>query len=99
MSEPIAPPVMMIGPSAPKGPPLPIAIAEASGLRTATFSDILLFPKRIASMASGMPWPRICSEPNRAIIPTTRPPITGTATTNSPSVFCDGEWFAADIVW
>ena len=28
ISEPIAPPVMMIGPSAPNGPPLPMAIAE-----------------------------------------------------------------------
>src|SRR5581483_4559848 len=27
-SEPIAPPVMMIGPSAPNGPPVPIEIAE-----------------------------------------------------------------------
>jgi hypothetical protein len=33
---------MMIGPSAPNGPPLPIAMPEASGLSTATFGDILL---------------------------------------------------------
>ena len=35
-SEPIAPPVMMIGPSAPNGPPLPIEIAEETGFRIAT---------------------------------------------------------------
>ena len=28
-------------------------------------------------MASGMPWPRIFSEPKRAISPMTRPPIAG----------------------
>src|SRR5690349_18890376 len=35
MSEPNAPPVMMIGPSAPNGPPEPIEIAAESGFRTA----------------------------------------------------------------
>ena len=35
-SEPMAPPVMMIGPSAPNGPPVPIEIAEESGFSTAT---------------------------------------------------------------
>ncbi len=99
MSEPIAPPVMMIGPSAPNGPPLPIAMAKASGLSTATFGDILLLPNKIASMASGMPWPRTCSAPKRAISPTSSPPTTGAATTNQPSVFCAGEWFAVDKVW
>ena len=39
------------------------AIAEASGLSTATLGDIMLFLNRIASIASGMPWPRICSVP------------------------------------
>ena len=37
-SEPKAPPVMMIGPSAPNGPPVPIEIADDSGFSTATFS-------------------------------------------------------------
>ena len=37
-SEPNAPPVMMIGPSAPNGPPVPIEIAEETGLSTATFA-------------------------------------------------------------
>ncbi len=63
ISEPMAPPVMMIGPSAPNGPPLPITMPEDSGLSSATLGDILLLPNRIASMASGMPWPRILSEP------------------------------------
>jgi hypothetical protein len=72
ISEPIAPPVMMIGPSAPNGPPLPIAMPEASGFSTATLGDIALSLNRIASIASGMPWPRICSVPKRAIRPMIR---------------------------
>ncbi len=79
-SEPMAPPVMMIGPSAPNGPPLPMEIAEDSGLSTATLGDMRLPPIRIASMASGMPWPRIFSEPNRAIRPMISPPSTGATT-------------------
>ena len=59
MSEPNAPPVMMIGPSAPNGPPEPMEIADDSGLRTATLGYMRLPPMRIASIASGMPWPRI----------------------------------------
>jgi hypothetical protein len=75
-----APPVMMIGPSAPNGPPVPIEIADDSGLRIATFGCIRLPPIRIASMASGMPCPRILSEPKRAISPMTRPPRAGAST-------------------
>ena len=63
ISEPIAPPVMMIGPSAPNGPPVPMAIADDSGFRIATFQSSRLRPSRIASIASGMPWPRIFSLP------------------------------------
>ena len=59
----MAPPVMMIGPSAPKGPPVPMEIAEESGFKTTTFGDMRLRPKRMASSASGMPCPRIFSEP------------------------------------
>src|SRR6185312_5089851 len=65
-SEPIAPPVMMIGPSAPNGPPLPIDTADDNGFNSATFSDSLLSPNRIVSIASGIPCPRILSDPNRA---------------------------------
>ncbi len=63
MMEPKAPPVMMIGPSAPNGPPEPMEIADDSGLSRATLGDMRLPPKRIASRASGMPWPRMRSEP------------------------------------
>ena len=78
--EPKAPPVMMIGPSAPNGPPEPMETADDSGLSTATLGDMRLPPKRMASRASGMPWPRMRSEPNRAMTPTTRPPSTGMRT-------------------
>jgi len=81
--DPIAPPVMMIGPSAPKGPPLPIDTADEIGFRIATLSDSLLSPNRMVSIASGMPWPRILSEPYRAMRPTIRPPSTGIRTTSS----------------
>jgi hypothetical protein len=53
--EPKAPPVMMIGPSAPNGPPVPIVMAEAIGLRRATFNEIRLRQIKIASSASGIP--------------------------------------------
>ena len=62
-SEPTAPPVMMIGPSAPNGPPVPMATAAETGFNAATRGWILLPPRRIASIASGMPCPRIFSEP------------------------------------
>jgi hypothetical protein len=35
--EPKAPPVTMMGPSAPKGPPVPIEMADEIGLSNATF--------------------------------------------------------------
>ena len=63
ITEPNAPPVMMIGPSAPNGPPDPIEIADDSGLSSATFGCTRLPFIRIASIASGMPWPRIRSDP------------------------------------
>ena len=54
---------MMIGPSAPNGPPVPMATAADTGLSTATRGWTLLPPSRIASIASGMPCPRIFSQP------------------------------------
>src|SRR4051812_47431161 len=42
MREPTAPAVMMIGPSAPNGPPDPIEMADETGLSTATRGWILL---------------------------------------------------------
>ncbi len=86
IAEPSAPPVAMIGPSAPNGPPVPIATAADSGLRNVIRSGILLSFVRICSIASGMPWPRIAREPKRAIRPTMMPPITGTSTAQLPSV-------------
>ena len=53
ITDPNAPPVMMIGPSAPKGPPEPMEIAADSGFRIATFGCTLLPLIRIASIASG----------------------------------------------
>ena len=61
--EPNAPPVIIIGPSAPNGPPEPMEMAEDIGLRMATLGCTLLPLINIASIASGMPWPRILSEP------------------------------------
>ena len=62
-SEPSAPPVAMIGPSAPNGPPVPIAIAAESGFRNVSRGGMRLLLKSTCSMASGMPWPRIAFEP------------------------------------
>jgi len=76
---------MMIGPSAPNGPPDPMEIAAEIGFSTATFGSTRLPFIRIASIASGMPWPRIFSDPYRAITPTMRAPTIGTSTTSQPS--------------
>ncbi len=54
-SEPSAPPVTMIGPSAPNGPPVPMAMAAESGLATAVRGDTRLSRMSTASIASGMP--------------------------------------------
>ncbi|OAP28894.1 hypothetical protein A4R44_00687 [Amycolatopsis sp. M39] len=54
---------MMIGPSAPNGPPVPMLTAADTGFSTAPRGATRLPPVRIASIASGMPWPRIFSEP------------------------------------
>ncbi len=63
MTEPIAPPVMIMGPSAPKGPPEPIEIAAEIGFKMASRGWTLLPLMRIDSRASGIPCPRIRSEP------------------------------------
>jgi hypothetical protein len=86
MSDPNAPPVMMIGPSTPNGPPDPIEIAAESGFSTASFGSTRLPLIRIDSIASGMPWPRIRYDPYRAIKPMTRPPMMGMRTTKPPSM-------------
>jgi len=63
ITDPMAPPVMMIGPSAPNGPPDPMEIADESGFRIASRGCTLLPWIRIDSSASGIPWPRMRSEP------------------------------------
>jgi hypothetical protein len=46
---------MMIGPSAPNGPPDPIAIAAETGFKNAIFGSTFARCSRIASIASGIP--------------------------------------------
>jgi hypothetical protein len=58
-SEPIDPPVTMIGPSAPNGAPVPMAMAAEIGLAMAIRGATRLCLVSTASMASGMPWPRM----------------------------------------
>ncbi len=70
ITDPNAPPVWMIGPSAPNGPPVPMAMAAESGFRMATFASMRLLDVSTASIASGMPWPLILGEPYLAITPT-----------------------------
>ena len=53
----------MIGPSAPNGPPLPMAMAADNGFKSATRGAIRLRFVSTASMASGMPCPRIFGVP------------------------------------
>ncbi len=60
----------MIGPSAPNGPPVPIAIAAEIGFRIATFGSIRLRLVNTASIASGIPCPLIFDDPYFAITPT-----------------------------
>src|SRR4029079_5032036 len=99
MSDPIAPPVMMIGPSAPNGPPDPMEIPDDTGFSSATFGSTRLPLIRMASIASGMPWPRIRSDPYRAITPMISAPITGTSTTIHPSVWSAGDTSAVLKRW
>ena len=81
---PTAPPVTMIGPSAPNGPPVPMLTALEIGLSTASRGSIRLPRNRIVSIASGMPCPRMRSDPTRAMSPMTSPPATGTRTLSGP---------------
>ena len=53
--EPTAPPVRMIGPSAPNGPPEPMLTALEIGLRSARRGCTRLPLMRMRSIASGMP--------------------------------------------
>jgi hypothetical protein len=49
--------------SLPRGPPVPIEMADEIGLSDASFGSTRLRPSRIASRVSGIPWPRIFAEP------------------------------------
>ena len=74
----------MIGPSAPNGPPVPIAMAAEIGFNNATLGSIRLRLTSTASIASGIPCPLILELPYLAITPTTSPPATGTRMTHHP---------------
>ena len=52
----------MIGPSAPNGPPVPMATAADSGLAIAVRGAMRLWRTSTASIASGMPWPRMTGD-------------------------------------
>ena len=62
-SDPSAPPVAMIGPSAPNGPPVPIEIAAEIGLSSVIRAGMRLLLSSTCSIASGIPWPRIAADP------------------------------------
>jgi hypothetical protein len=74
-------------------------IAEESGLRIATLASIRLRPIRMASIASGMPWPRMRSDPYRAIRPMMSPPTIGTRTATNPRSWPAGDAGTAATRW
>jgi hypothetical protein len=86
-SDPKAPPVTMIGPSAPNGPPVPIATAADVGFATAARGEMRLCRVSTASIASGMPWPRMTGD-QRAINATTSPPAIATSSRSGPGWKC-----------
>ena len=73
----------MIGPSAPNGPPVPIAIDADAGFAIAVRGSITLCRSTTASIASGIPWPRIVGT-HRAITLTARAPSAATANNHGP---------------
>ena len=80
----------MIGPSAPNGPPVPMAMAAESGFRMATLASIRLREVNTASIASGMPWPLIFEVPYLAMNPMMIPPITGIRMIHGPMAVFSG---------
>ena len=82
-SEPVQPPVTMIGPSAPKGPPVPMATAAETGLARRTRGRMRLSRSTIASSDSGMPWPLMTGD-HRASSATTSAPPTATPIREGP---------------
>ena len=83
ISEPSAPPVTMIGPSAPNGPPVPMAMAADRGLAIAVRGWMRLCLVRMASIASGMPCPRITGD-HMASTDTISPPAIAAMTSVGP---------------
>ncbi len=65
----------MIGPSAPKGAPVPIAAEVATGLAIAARPEMRLWWRSTESIASGIPWPRTIGS-RLAIRLTSTPPAT-----------------------
>ena len=83
INDPSAPPVTMIGPSAPKGPPVPMATAADSGFASAARGEMRLWRRRMASIASGMPWPLMTGD-HRASVATTSAPATAATNRGAP---------------
>ena len=77
----------MIGPSAPNGPPVPIATAADVGFARAARGAIRLWRVSTASIASGMPWPRITGA-HLASSETTSPPAVAVTTSVPPGWKC-----------
>src|SRR5436305_6272643 len=82
-SDPIALPVTTIGPSAPKGPPVPIAMEAEAGFPIAVGISMTLCRSTTASIASGMPCPRIVGT-HRAMRLTASPPAAATRNSHGP---------------
>src|SRR5580693_8559062 len=89
----------MMGPSAPNGPPVPIAMAAEMGFRMATRGAMRLRLNRTASIASGMPCPLIFEVPYFAITPTISPPMTGVTMTIQPRWLCCALEKSVDQRW
>ena len=82
-SDPSAPPVTMIGLSAPNGPPVPIATAADAGFAIAARGEMRLCRVSTASIASGMPCPRMTGD-QRDINATSKPPAIATRINSGP---------------
>ena len=78
----------MMGPSAPKGADVPIATAADTGFATAVRGAIRLCLVSTASMASGMPCPRITGDHFASSV-TTRAPSTATTITRGDGLNCE----------
>ena len=66
-------------------------MADDNGFRMASFGSTRLPLIRMDSIASGIPCPRIRSEPKRAIRPMISAPPTGTRIAHAPRWLADGE--------